>query len=67
MISHFDGHIRDTGESLAELVAKIEQEMEQMTQKQLEKQVYQKIEYLVCPDCRDEIERFLNLSDEGTA
>jgi hypothetical protein len=65
LISHFDGHIQESRENLAELVEKIEQQMEKMTEEQLEKQVYQKFDYLVCPACRDEIERFLNLPDEG--
>jgi len=64
LLSHFDGHIRDTGESMAELVGKIEEEMEEMTEEQLEKQIYQKFDYIVCPSCRDEIERFLNPPDE---
>jgi ribosomal protein S27E len=63
LLSHFDGYIQDSGKSLAELVEKIEQDMEQMTEEQLQTQVYQKFEYIVCPDCRNEIERFLNLSD----
>jgi hypothetical protein len=66
LLSHFDGHIQDSGKSLAELVEKIEQETEQMTADQLEKQIYQKFDYIVCPVCRDEIEQFLNPANDTT-
>jgi DNA-directed RNA polymerase subunit RPC12/RpoP len=64
LLSHFDGHIRDSGESLAELVEKIERDMENVSEEQLEKQIYQKFDYIVCPACRDEIERFLQPPDK---
>jgi hypothetical protein len=64
LLSHFDGYIQDSGKSLAELVEKIEQDMEQVTEEQLEKRIYQKFDYIVCPECRDEIERFLRFDDE---
>jgi hypothetical protein len=62
LISHFDGYIRGGGKSLKELLEEIKIRTEDMTEEDLEKQIYQKFEYLVCPACRDEIERFLSLS-----
>ena len=59
LVSHFDGRIGGSNKGLGELVEEIESLMKDMTEEQLQKQVYQKFEYIVCPSCRDEIERFL--------
>jgi DNA-directed RNA polymerase subunit RPC12/RpoP len=59
LISYFDGYISDKGESLGAALAKIESEVAGLDEEELEKQVYRKLEYIVCPSCRDEIERFL--------
>jgi DNA-directed RNA polymerase subunit RPC12/RpoP len=64
LISHFDGYIRGSNKGLKELVGEIETLTENMTAEELEKQIYQKFEYIVCPSCRDEIEKFLSLSAE---
>ncbi len=60
LISHFDGYIADSRETLGDLVEKIENQMLDLTEEDLEKQIYQKFEYLVCPSCRDELARLLN-------
>jgi hypothetical protein len=60
LISRFDGYIQDKGKDLDETLEKIESDVAGMSEEELEKQVYQKIEYIVCSSCRDEIERFLD-------
>jgi DNA-directed RNA polymerase subunit RPC12/RpoP len=60
LISHFDGYIRvNPDDSITRMLEKINSEMESMTEDEIEKQVYQKFEYIICPACRDEVERFL--------
>ena len=66
--SHFDGHISgNQGESMSEILSRLDSEFDGMTEDQIEKQIYQKIEYLVCPVCRDEIAKFLEITEEEEA
>jgi hypothetical protein len=60
LISHFDGYIRvNPNDNIEETMDKINSELEKLNGDEIEKQVYQKFDYLVCPPCRDEVERFL--------
>ena len=60
LISHFDGYIpANPKDTLTATLDKIHSELDKLTEDEIEKQVYQKFEYLVCPACRDEVEKFL--------
>ena len=66
LISHFDGYIDVSGKKgLKEIIDKINMDLSGLTKKQIEKQVYQKFEYIICPDCRDEIEAFLLTEEQA--
>ncbi len=66
LISHFDGYIRvNPNESIEETIDKIHSKLEKINGDEIEKQVYQKFEYLVCPPCRDEVEKFLSPGPGG--
>ena len=64
LISHFDGHLAiNQNESMSEMRSKLGSDLDGLTEEQLEKQIYYKIEYLVCPVCRDEIEKYLDVKE----
>jgi len=68
LISHFDGHLSTSQhESMSEILAHLDSDLDGLTEDQLEKQIYHKIEYLACPVCRDEIEKFLEIKEEEEA
>ncbi len=61
LTSNFDGYIQYNDKT--DLAAKIEElntEMDNMSADEIEKQVYEKFEYIICPECRDEIAKFLD-------
>ncbi|OGC93756.1 MAG: hypothetical protein A2W25_06480 [candidate division Zixibacteria bacterium RBG_16_53_22] len=60
LISHYDGYIRvNPNDSMTATLDKINSELSKLTEDEIERQVYRKFEYLVCPACRDEVEKFL--------
>jgi len=60
LISHFDGYIRvNPNDNITDTLDKIRSELEKSSQEEIEKQVYQRFDYIVCPACRDDVEKFL--------
>ena len=65
LISSFDGHITSSQhESMSEILARLDSELDELSEEQIEKQIYHKIEYIVCPVCRDEIEKYLETQED---
>lgn len=65
LISRFDGYISGKSGSLQETLDKLGAEIGDMSEKELGKQVYQKFEYIVCPSCRDDLERLLSPEEKS--
>ena len=62
LISEFDGYIyADEKINLKDFIDKVNLELEDRSPEEIEEQVYKKFEYLVCPGCRDELDRFLDI------
>jgi hypothetical protein len=66
LISHFDGYLQiGNKDSLREIVQEIESKLKENSEEELEHRVYQKFEYLVCAECRDELAQFLDAEDKS--
>ena len=61
LISAFDGYIcSDEKTDLKDFIDKVNVELEGQSPEEIEEQVYKKFGYLVCPGCRDELDRLLD-------
>jgi len=63
LISAFDGYIYETPGKIEDKLEKIEKATEGLSSEDLEEQVYKKYEYLVCAECRDILDDFIEQKD----
>ena len=62
LVSAFDGYIYSNEKTdLKDLIDKLDIELEGQSPEEIEEQVYKKFEYLICPACRDKLDKFLDI------
>jgi hypothetical protein len=62
LVSAFDGYIYSNEKTdLKGLIDKVNNELEGQSPEEIEEQVYKKFEYLVCPACRDQLDKSLDI------
>jgi hypothetical protein len=62
LISSFDGYVSvDEKTNMNDLLEELKERLEGLSAEELEEQVYKLHDYMICTNCRDEIDRFLSL------
>jgi hypothetical protein len=60
LISDFDGHLgASPRKELSAQIADLEEQLKELSEKELEEQVYKQFNYLLCSNCRDQLDKIL--------